>query len=196
MVISTPTHDVLMDPYSHQVISVIPKDVAGAARETVVGKSQGKAQIDLPKAEADAKLVTDTIDKALADHPGKSWSVGTMFKDVPALPGTATANYRAILDQLDSQTFLEAYNSLRGGGAISNYEDKRASAAKARLSRSQSPEEFNTALREYREIVSSGIDRMRTLAGAQAPQQAAAPAASSAAAPAGPTDWQTYFGKK
>jgi hypothetical protein len=170
MVIQTPTHDILMDPYSHQVISVVPKDVAGAAAQKVIGTGQGKAQLDLPKAEADAKIVTDTIDKALADHPGKSWSVGTMFKDVPALPGSQTANYRAILDQLDSQTFLEAYNSLRGGGAISNYEDKRASAAKARLSRAQSVDEFNTALREYKEIVQSGVERMRTLAGAPAQQ--------------------------
>jgi maltooligosyltrehalose synthase len=89
------------------------------------------------------------------------------------LPGTATADYRAILAQLDSQRFLEAYNSLRGGGAISNYEDKRASDAKARLSTAQSPQAFNDALREYREIVQSGVHRMRTLAGKSAAPETA-----------------------
>jgi hypothetical protein len=145
------------------------------ASGTAVGKAEGQAIVNLPKMETDAKLVTDTIDKALAPHPGKSWSVGTMFKDVPVLPGSQTANYRAILDQLDSQTFLEAYNSLRGGGAISNYEDKRASQAKARLSRAQSTEEFDNALREYKEIVQSGLDHARTLAGKVAPAATAAP---------------------
>jgi hypothetical protein len=170
--IDTPTEVIIRDRNTNQVIGRYPKDVAGAAAQKVEGTAQGKAVVDLPKAEADGKLVMDTIDKALAPHPGKSWSVGTMFKDIPALPGTATADYRAILDQLGSQTFLEAYNSLKGGGAISNYEDKRASAAKARLSTAQSVPEFDKALQEYKEIVQSGVERMRTLAGKS---QAAAP---------------------
>jgi hypothetical protein len=178
--IDTPTEVIIRDRATGLPIARYPKDVAGAAAQKVEGTAQGKASVDLPKAEADGKLVLDTIDKALAPHPGKAWSVGTVFKDIPAYPGTATADYRAILDQLGSQTFLEAYNSLKGGGAISNYEDKRASAAKARLSTAQSVPEFDKALQEYKEIVQSGVERMRTLAGK--PAQPAAPAASAAPA--------------
>jgi hypothetical protein len=170
MKIEGPTGTTLIDPYTHQQIGFIPKDVAGAAQQKAVGEAKGEAQAVLPKVESDAKLVLNTIDKALAPHPGKAWSVGTMFKDVPAVPGTPTADYRAILDQLESQRFLEAYNSLRGGGAISNYEDRRASDAKARLQRAQSVTAFNEALHEYRDIVQSGIERARTMAGQAKPQ--------------------------
>lgn len=173
--IDTPTEVLIQDRATHQIISRYPKDVAGAAAQKVEGTAQGKATVDLPKAQADAKLVTDTIDKALAPHPGKALSVGSIFRDVPAIPGSKTADYRAILGQLNSQTFLEAYNSLKGGGAISNYEDKRASAAKARLDTSQSVEAFDDALREYREIVQHGVERMQGLAGKQAPDTSAKP---------------------
>jgi hypothetical protein len=147
----------------------------------VTGKAVGKAVLDLPKIEADANLVTKTIDKALAPHEGKSWSVGTMFKDAPALPGSKTADYRAILDQLDSQTFLDAYNSLRGGGHISDYEDKRASGAKARLGRAQSVKEFDNALLEYKEIIQSGVASARRTA-ARSVMGGGSPASAPAAA--------------
>lgn len=154
-------------PPGHRLLG--PGEMAQQKAEgAATGKAVSNAVVNLPKAEDDAKLVVNTIDKALAPHAGKAWSVGTMFKDVPALPGSPTANYRAVLDQLDSQTFLEAYNSLKGAGAISNYEDRRASAAKARLQRAQSVDEFDNSLREYKEIVQSGVERMRHLAGQSA----------------------------
>jgi hypothetical protein len=169
MKIEGPTGTTLMDKYTHQVIGFIPKDVAGAAAQKAVGEAKGEAVASLPKVEADAKLMTDTIDKLLAPHPGKKFSLGAASA-LPTVPGTPQADYRAILDQLESQRFLEAYGSLRGGGAISNYEDRRASDAKARLHRAQTPEAFDEALREYKEIIQSGVERARKMAGQQAAQ--------------------------
>jgi hypothetical protein len=169
MKIEGPTGTTLMDKYTHQIIGFIPKDIAGAATQKAVGEAKGEAMTGLPKAEANAKLMMDTIDKLLAPHPGKKFSIGAGSL-LPTVPGSPQADYRAILDQLESQRFLEAYDQLRGAGAISNYEDRRASEAKARLSRAQTPEAFDEALREYKEIIQSGVERMRKMAGQQAAQ--------------------------
>jgi len=65
---------------------------------------------------------------------------------------------------VQGQTFLQAYNYLKGGGAITDIEGKKGEAAIARLNRSQSTEDYRAALDDLSSVLKSGIERMRTQA--------------------------------
>ena len=65
------------------------------------------------------------------------------------------------VDQLAGSAFLQAFDILRGGGAISEVEGAKATQAIARLSRTQSPEAFKQALNEFADIVRRGIEKSK-----------------------------------
>ena len=53
--------------------------------------------------------------------------------------------------------FLAAFESLRGGGQISNVEGEKASVAFARLQRPQSIDDAIAALNDLKDVVNSGL---------------------------------------
>jgi hypothetical protein len=61
------------------------------------------------------------------------------------------------VDQLAGTAFLQAFDILRGGGAISQIEGAKATDAIARLSRTQSPPAFKESLNELADIVRRGV---------------------------------------
>jgi hypothetical protein len=65
------------------------------------------------------------------------------------------------MDQLQGQAFLNMRESLRGSGAITDYESQRATDAFGRISTAQSPEDLRAALTEVREILMLGVQRMQ-----------------------------------
>lgn len=89
------------------------------------------------------------------------------------------------LGQLQSKAWLAARDMLKGGGAITDYESRKAEAAVARLSRAKGPEEFISALTELKEAIRDGkakLDAARAQGG-QPPQ--ATPQATGQTAPTG-----------
>lgn len=89
------------------------------------------------------------------------------------------------LGQLQSKAWLAARDMLKGGGAITDYESRKAEAAVARLSRAKGPEEFISALTELKEAIRDGkakLDAARAQGGQQ-PQ--ANPQATGQTAPTG-----------
>ena len=100
------------------------------------------------------------INKALA-HPGLSAATGLQGSLDPRnfIPGTDAKNFRVILDQLKGTSFLSAFASLKGGGAITEVEGAKAEAAIARLNAAQSTEAFTDALNDYKEILNRGLQR-------------------------------------
>jgi hypothetical protein len=65
----------------------------------------------------------------------------------------SAAKSNALAEQLEGQAFLQAFQSLKGAGAITENEGKKASAAIARLNRSQSKTDYVQALNELRGIL-------------------------------------------
>jgi hypothetical protein len=124
------------------------------AREREVQRATG-----ISKAEGSLAL----IDKALA-HPGLSKATGVQGSLDPRnyIPGTDATNFQVILDQLGGQAFLQAFESLKGGGQITEVEGKKATDAMARLSRRQSTQEFKKSLEDLREVVNVGLSRARS----------------------------------
>lgn len=101
------------------------------------------------------------IDKALA-HPGRETSTGLSGTLDPRnyVPGTDATDFRAVLDQIGGTAFLQAFESLKGGGAITEMEGKKATDAIARLNRAQSDGEFEVALNDLRQVMTDGYKRM------------------------------------
>jgi len=60
-------------------------------------------------------------------------------------------------DQATGTAFLQAYDTLRGGGAIANKEGERATAAITRMNLAQDEKEFIKAAREFQEIIRTGV---------------------------------------
>jgi hypothetical protein len=101
------------------------------------------------------------IDKAL-NHPGRKTATGLSGAVDPRnyIPGTDARDFRVVLDQLGGAAFLQAFESLKGGGAITEVEGNKATAAIARLNRAQSDKEFETALNDLRDVMNRGLSRL------------------------------------
>ncbi len=90
--------------------------------------------------------------------------------------------------QLQNTAWLAARDMLKGGGAITDYESKKAEGAMARLSRAQGDDEFKAALKDLRDAITEGAAKLKAAgvavpdagSGSQvAPTAGAAPAAKS-----------------
>jgi hypothetical protein len=128
------------------------------------GPAQAKSEEQKRQQESGVATVAanlSVIDKALT-HPGRETATGLSSAMDPRnfVPGTDAADFRAVLDQIGGTAFLQAFESLKGGGQITQIEGEKATAAIARLSRAQSDEEFENSLRELRDVMAAGYKRL------------------------------------
>ncbi len=123
-----------------------------------------EAQAAYPKAQEQARSMVSVIDKALT-HPGRAMVTGKSgMIPMNRVPGTAAKDFQVLQNQLEGKAFLEAFSSLKGGGAITEREGAAATAAMARLDTSQSDAEYEAALRELKTIAIRGEARAKVLA--------------------------------
>lgn len=121
-----------------------------------------KAREELSSVEASTAPMIETIDKLLA-HPGKENSFGIRGA-FPTIPGSASADFQAMKDQIQGQAFLQGFQQLKGGGAITEVEGKKAEQSIARLQGAQSVESFNAAMQDLKETLNRGLERARSKA--------------------------------
>lgn len=165
----------VLDKKSGQIIGYQPKDLQGKEAAEARGKAQGEAQVALPGAVSDAEQTTKKINELL-DHKGLDSIVGSFDQFRPSWSLSAEGkDALARYNQLKGTAFLQAFGLLRGGGAITEVEGVKAENAMARMDRSQSEGEFKAALKDFRDAVQVGLQKMRTRAG-QGGQPAAAAA--------------------
>ena len=125
---------------------------------------QMKAQQDLPAIQSNAEYTKQLIDE-IANHQGLESVVGApnplmgSFGSLGALPGTDAAGFNAKLDQLKGKQFLEAFQSLKGGGQITELEGKKATDAIAAMSTSQKEVDFKKELAKLKEVIDKGYAR-------------------------------------
>jgi hypothetical protein len=139
-----------------------------------------------PKLDEDGKpLIVDGKYLPGKEHAGlenfvgfRSLFGGAAFMNLPFGPekpigGTDAADFEAKLGQVKGKLFLQAFQTLKGGGQITEVEGEKATAALANLSASQSEVQFRAALLEFRyevgELVKlarkrSGMDKTPTRA--------------------------------
>jgi hypothetical protein len=162
--VDTGTGTAMVSPITGAAQNVVPKDVAGKAAAEEIGTATGKVAAGLPDAIAKAEEASALINSLKTD-PGRLQATGTSSY-IPALAGTAAKDFNVKLDQLKGTVFLQAYSQLKGGGAITEVEGKKAEQAIARLDTAQSEGEFVKALDELDSVIKAGISRMKQRAGA------------------------------
>jgi len=164
---------------------------------------QEKIQTSLPQIEDAASLTLKNIESLIGGaqvdakgrvvypegakraHPGFESSVGTSVSKLlmsKPIAGTSRSDFETRFEQVKGGTFLDAYNSLRGGGAIDQKEGEKATAALNRMNLAQSEAEFIRAARDFEDVVKKGVARARTMAqgGAGSNMTSAATAAATA----------------
>lgn len=156
-----------------------------AARATgeAIAKNDVAAKQALPKIISDAQLALDVVDQmvgkqevrdakgkliqaATAPHPGFQDAVGATWKPgARFVPGTNAASFQALQNQVEGTAFLSAFEALKGGGAISEKEGEKATAARLRMTLAQNEDEYVKAAREFQDVVRKGVENAQRKAG-------------------------------
>ena len=125
----------------------------------------------------DAMIGTATVDSKgnivygkEKPHAGFAGAVGASgiqsgFGAAGFIPGTDVSDFKARFKQLEGQGFLQAFESLKGVGQITEIEGAKATAALNRMSLSTSEKEFIKAAREFQDNLKQGIENVRKRAG-------------------------------
>ena len=156
----------------------VPQTPMQKAQTTIdleAAQSQAEAKKAFPGLQQKAKSAISNVE-SLMQHPGMSGVVGMpgslsgiAYKIFDkAMPATNEADFNARLEQLGGQQFLQAFESLKGGGAISEVEGKKASSAISRLMNTgQSEDSYRRAGQEVIDIYNRGLETARKAAGIQ-----------------------------
>lgn len=133
------------------------------AQGTVAGKARGEAVMNLPGVIATAERAIENVD-AIANDPSLASITGMVQGRLPAMTQAGT-DLNVRIEQAKGQVFLEAFESLKGAGQITEIEGTKAEQAIARLNRAQSTEAYQTALADLKAVLNTGVERAKRKAG-------------------------------
>lgn len=169
----------------------------GAKRRAVVEADRvAEIRTKLPSLRANVERARATINK-LVESPGLkniTGRLGGMIPDPDSFPGayqlfksatagTATGNALALHEQLRGQVFAVAFETLKGGGQITQIEGQKATEAAGRMTRAQSTEEYKAAAAEFVAAYEEGLRKLEAAGQNGYFDYEEAPAAPSAADP-------------
>lgn len=167
-------------------LQYLPTELAMRGRAAVdqaVGIERGKTAVEqaaaAPAAIETMQSTIKVIDELLAD-PDLGTIVGMgSVNPLNYLPGSKARGLIARAEQISGKAFLAAFNQLKGAGAITEKEGEAATRAMARLDRSQSLEDYRTALIDLRDAIAPALARQQAILsrgqGPAQPQTAGAP---------------------
>lgn len=142
---------------------------AGVEAQTDREKTARGAASELPVVEDKANYALNLLDTMVGSEDGKVKPhrgfdnyIGTWTGEYQAkIPSSQAADFKTYHDQVKGTAFLEAFESLKGGGQITQVEGDKATAAITRMERAQSRGEYTTAARELQGIIRQGLKRAR-----------------------------------
>ncbi len=167
-----------------RIVERRPIDIAGREREERIGERQGTEIAAAPGAVRTADQSIALIDNVL-NHRALRSATGVL-SFTGAIPGTPQFDFAQRVAQLQGRAFLEAFESLRGGGAITEIEGRKATEAMARLSRNASAADFRAALQELRDIMDDARERAAARIAPQGGRATGPTPGSTAESPPGP----------
>lgn len=151
------------------------------------------AKTTLPKLEAFGAQSRNAIND-LANDPELDSILGRIMGAIPdqklndyaSLGGPGMARVSAKYNQLVGQVFLKGFETLKGGGQVTEIEGNKAQQAMSSMHRGMSKEDFIAAMNQFQAAVDEGIAKLREAAAggnaqAAATLQGAAPAPTQAA---------------
>ena len=99
------------------------------------------------------------VAKKLKSHKGLDSAVGFFQGRLPAMNQEAQ-NFRNMQDQVLGKVFLEARESLKGAGAVTDFEGLKGQQAMSRLNQTSDENEYKEALEDLTKVTENSIDRI------------------------------------
>lgn len=157
----------LIDRETGEVISKHTKDIKGAASQKAQGTVEGQETAKAPASLESAERMLASIDSLANDKalPTITGWTGAAISKIGGIPGGGSKRALGIQEQIKGQAFLQAFESLRGGGAITEVEGTKATNAIMRLNNGLSEKDYRDALKELRDVVSSAIEQLKARKG-------------------------------
>jgi hypothetical protein len=157
----------------HQIIGGVPyplstlekeaqgkATVAGARKSAETGAAAATtAQLDLPAAEARIPVIEKQLE-TLLNHPGRKYATGPLAA-IPRIPGTPQADFINRHEQFKSVAFLQAFETLKGGGQITEIEGEKATQAMNRMDRATTDKEYEAAARDFLAAYKAGVQKLK-----------------------------------
>ena len=125
---------------------------------------------DVHKQKADAALnaidrMVGSTDKKIKRHKGFKSLVGRkgaalgwgVFTN--PVEGTDAADFKILYDKITGTAFMEAFESLKGGGQITDFEGKKATQALIEMNTSSSEKAFINAARRFQRYLKLGLKK-------------------------------------
>lgn len=164
-----------------------PQINAANKEATMKTEASTQAALDLPQSIAQGQETVGLVDDLLK-HKGFKSAVGmSSYNPLNKLAGTNANDFNIRLEQLKGKQFLQAFQSLKGGGQITEVEGKKATDAIARMNPSASEEEFRKAADDFKSVIDAGMKRAKQKAGVSGSGNNDAPAVNAAPLPAKPS---------
>ena len=133
------------------------------ASARALGTAQGAASSELAGGEIAMNQALNLVE-ALKNDPALPSMVGPIDSYKPNVSAAAN-RFQSRLDQLKGTAFLQAYQMLKGGGAITENEGKKAEQAMSRLNTAMNEEDFIAALNEFQDAVRTGYEKIKARSG-------------------------------
>lgn len=152
-------------PENHMLVD--PADPNKGVKQIPGSAVDVDTQDDLARAQDEGLQTLDLIDK-IRNHPGRELSTGGsswLGDAVSVIPGTDAKDFHTLLEQLQGKQFLAAYQTLKGGGQITEVEGEKAEQAIANMKTAQSESQFLESLNQLEEVVRSVMARADSKAG-------------------------------
>ena len=129
-------------------------------RATVISKNAAEKEFSLPNMRAISQRALDE-GAALLKHPGFEAAVGMPNPfmggfGVGTVPYTPARDFNNALNAVKKGAFMQAFEQLRGAGAISGPEGASATEALANMDTATSETEFKRQLQRFMNIVATG----------------------------------------
>lgn len=139
---------------------------AATTTAKVGAENTAGAVAGLPQVEANAQqAISDLEQLKNAKGLGALYGLNSL---IPIVPGTEQANAFALLEKVQGRAFLQAFETLKGGGQITEVEGKKATSAITSLTeRRQTKASAIAAINDLQSIIKRGLDRARTKAKVQ-----------------------------
>ena len=152
-------------PQAPKTASQLSNEAFLTARSSKLGADVGLTESKLSKLETSARRAIEE-GAALVKHPGFSAAVGmpNPFKGgfgIGNIPGSPAGDFANTLRGVKKGAFMQAFENLRGSGAISEKEGDAATQAIANMETATSEGQFKTELQRFLNIVADGVQVAR-----------------------------------
>lgn len=129
-------------------------DVAAATAE---GAAAATAIVELPALVEQSRATINSIN-GLRNDPALGRVTGAMWLNPEKLiPGTPAYDFMERSKQVAGKVFAQAYETLKGGGPITEIESEEAKKAIARMSTAQSKEAYLEALDDFESSIRRAV---------------------------------------